>query len=433
MKQKKQFKILTKLVAVILCLCLMFTGCITGAAFFVRPATSDLEKRKLTEFPKFTMATFLNGQYFSDISIWYSDTYPMRDSLMNLSQEMKNVYGVRQKTMMVGTKKEADKIPTKKKKTKKVEPVPVPEDYSFDEDMQNQILSNLYVKNGAAYSMYYFVQDSADLYINAMNRFAKRLKGTSKVYSLLIPNNSIVLPDDELKKLGGSDMKQAINYYYKNYKNVTGIDDYSYIEKAKDQYLYFRTDHHWTALGAYQAYKAFCKEKGWKPEELDSFETNRFEPFLGTAYDQLRLPEMEANPDYVDAYIPHATNDMVYWDENGNETNYNVIADVSDWSEGSGYYCFIGGDNPLSVIKNPTKEKGKSVLLIKESFGNSFAPFLVDHYKTVYIADFRCLTMNIVDFCKENKIDDVIFENNISIIGSTQVASTYDQLSRAGE
>ncbi|MFR3429325.1 MAG: DHHW family protein [Holdemanella porci] len=65
--------------------------------------------------------------------------------------------------------------------------------------MQNQILSNLYVKNGAAYSMYYFVQDSADLYINAMNRFAKRLKGTSKVYSLLIPNNSIVLPDDELK------------------------------------------------------------------------------------------------------------------------------------------------------------------------------------------------------------------------------------------
>ena len=87
----------------------------------------------------------------------------------------------------------------------------------------------------------------------------------------------------------------------------------------------------------------------------------------------------------------------------------------------------------MSVIKNPTKEKGKSVLLIKESFGNSFAPFLVDHYKTVYIADFRCLTMNIVDFCKENKIDDVIFENNTSIIGSTQVASTYDQLSRAGE
>lgn len=112
MKQKKQFRILTKLISVILCLCLMFTGCITGAAFFSRPSTSVLEKRKLTEFPKFTMTTFLNGQYFSEISTWYSDTYPMRDSLMSVSQNMKNVYGIHQDTMVVGTKKEADAIPT---------------------------------------------------------------------------------------------------------------------------------------------------------------------------------------------------------------------------------------------------------------------------------------------------------------------------------
>ena len=64
MKQKKQFRILTKLISVILCLCLMFTGCIIGAVFFVRPSTSVLEKRKLTEFPKFTMTTFLNGQFY---------------------------------------------------------------------------------------------------------------------------------------------------------------------------------------------------------------------------------------------------------------------------------------------------------------------------------------------------------------------------------
>lgn len=433
MKQKKQFRILTKLISVILCLCLMFTGCIIGAVFFVRPSTSVLEKRKLTEFPKFTMTTFLNGQYFSEISTWYSDTYPMRDSLMSVSQNMKNVYGIHQDTMVVGTKKEADAIPTDEKASKEVKTVKVPDNYSFDEDMQNQILSSMYVKNGAAYSMYYFTQNSADIYIKALNHFAKRLKGTSNVYSLLVPNNAVVLSDEELKKLGGSDMKEAIDYYYNNYKNVTGIDAYSYIEKAKDQYLYFKTDHHWTALGAYQAYKAFCKEKGWKPEKLDSFEKKRFEPFLGTAYDQLRLPEMEANPDYVDAYIPHATNDMVYWDENGNKIDYNVIADVSDWSASSGYYCFIGGDKPLSIIQNPKKKKGKSVLLVKESYGNSFAPFLVDHYKTVYIADFRYTNINIVNYCKENKIDDVIFENNMSIIGSTEVASKFDQLARAGE
>ena len=87
----------------------------------------------------------------------------------------------------------------------------------------------------------------------------------------------------------------------------------------------------------------------------------------------------------------------------------------------------------MSIIQNPKKKKGKSVLLVKESYGNSFAPFLVDHYKTVYIADFRYTNINIVDYCKENKIDDVIFENNMSIIGSTEVASKFDQLARAGE
>lgn len=433
MKQKKKFIIMTRLCSVVLCLCLMITGCLMGASFFARPSTSLLEKRKLTQFPQFSVSAFLDGQFFSDISTWYSDTFPMRDTLIGVSQKMKNHYGIRQKTMVVGNKKKADKIPTKKKIKKEVKTVEVPKDYSFDEDMQNQILSNLYVKDGAAYSMYYFVQNSADVYIQAMNLFASRLKGTSKVYSLLVPNNSVVLSDEELQRLGGSDMKAAINYYYESYKNVIGIDAYSNIEKEKDQYLYFKTDHHWTALGAYQAYKAFCKEKGWTPEKLDSFETKRFEPFLGTAYDQLHLPEMENNPDYVDAYIPHDTNDMVYWDENGNEVKYNVIADVSDWGEGAGYYCFIGGDNPLSEIQNPKKKKGKSVLLIKESYGNSFAPFLVDHYKTVYIADFRYTNINIVDFCKKNKIDDVIFENNISIIGSTEVASRFDQLSRDGE
>lgn len=254
MKQKKIFTILTRLCSVVLCLCLMVTGCLTGAMIFARPTTSTLEKRKLTAFPKFSVSTFLDGKYFSEVSTWYSDTFPMRDTLVGVAQKMKNHYGIAQKTMVVGTTKQADQIPTKEKVNKKVKTVDVPKNYSFDQDMQNQILSNLYVKDGAAYSVYYFVKDSADIYIQSLNHFASKVKGTSKVYSLLVPNNSVVLPDKELKKLGGSDMKQAIDYYYKNYKNVTGIDAYSNIEKNKDKYLYFKTDHHWTSLGAYQAY-----------------------------------------------------------------------------------------------------------------------------------------------------------------------------------
>lgn len=78
--------------------------------------------------------------------------------------------------MVVGTSKQADQIPTKEKVNKKVKTVDVPKNYSFDQDMQNQILSNLYVKDGAAYSVYYFVKDSADIYIQSLNHLPLKSK-----------------------------------------------------------------------------------------------------------------------------------------------------------------------------------------------------------------------------------------------------------------
>lgn len=416
-----------RLAACALCAVLMLGGCLVGAAAFARPTTSDVEKRELTQFPTLTWDDFWDGTFFSNVALWYSDTFPNRDSLIAMSNSMKNSYGIQTGEKMVGGATVADDIPSETAASSSEEAqskvVEVPENYSFDADMQNQIMSGLYVKDGAAYSIYYFVQDAADVYIQALNKAAADLEGTTNVYSVLVPNSSSVLSDEEYQKLGGSDQRQAIDYYYNSYQGVTGIDVLSGIQENRDDYLYFRTDHHWTALGAYQAYKAFCEEKGWEAASLDSFETKRFEPFLGTLYNELNLTEMAENPDYVDAYIPNATNDMTYWDDDGSEIQWNIVYDVSDWSEGSGYYCFIGGDKPLSIINNPTKEEGDSVLVIKESFGNCFVPYLVDHYKTVYIADFRYTDINIVDFCKENNITDVIFENNVSIIGSESVAS----------
>lgn len=423
---KKRVSVKFRLVACTLCALLMLAGFLSGVAWFARPATSDVEKRELTQFPVLTWDDFWDGTFFSNVSLWYSDTFPNRDSLISLSNNMKNSYGINTGTKMVGGAQKADEIPTEtstEESTQENKVVEVPDNYSFDADMQNQIMGGLYVKDGAAYSIYYFVQDAVDVYIQAMNKCAESLEGITNVYSVLVPNSSSVLSDEEYKKLGGSNQRQAIDYYYNSYKNVTGIDVLSGIEANKDQYLYFRTDHHWTALGAYQAYKAFCDAKGWEPESLDSYQKMRFEPFLGTLYNELNLPEMAANPDYVDAYIPNATNDMTYWDTDGSEIQWNVIYDVSEWNQGAGYYCFIGGDKPMSEIHNPTKEEGDSVLVIKESFGNCFVPYLVDHYKTVYIADFRYTGINVVDFCKENNITDVIFENNISIIGSQEVAS----------
>jgi len=96
-----------------------------------------------------------------------------------------------------------------------VQTVDPPDSKAMDKAFQKQLQDNLYVKDGSAYSLYYFVQDSATEYIDAINNAAAQLSGQTNVYDILVPNNSgVLLSDDELDKLGGSDQKQAIEYYY---------------------------------------------------------------------------------------------------------------------------------------------------------------------------------------------------------------------------
>ena len=90
---------------------IMLLGGIVGIMFFFRPDTSEVEKRKLAEFPKPTLSSFLNGEYFYDLSLWYSDTYPMRDGLIAADQKIESLYGITPSTMMVGSRKISDDIP----------------------------------------------------------------------------------------------------------------------------------------------------------------------------------------------------------------------------------------------------------------------------------------------------------------------------------
>ena len=430
----------------------MLLGAFLGLLFFARPKTSEKEKRSLAKYPSFTMKTFLNGEYFSDVSTWYSDTYPFRDALVSADQKLKGLYGIESKTMMVGEEKQADEIPdindnteavtetttaatteaatgdteagaTTEATTEKVREVDPPDSKGMDEEIQNQIQQNLYVKGDAAYSVYYFGKENCTNYVAALNNVAAELKGQTTVYNILVPNNSgVMLSEDELSKLAGSDQEQAIDYYYSiESDDVKTVDTIKTLREHNDEYLYFRTDHHWTQLAAYYVYQNFCKVKGIEAHDLSYYDKKEFKNFLGTFYSTLGNSNMESNPDTVDAYVPKGTNDMTFWDTDGKEWNWNVIYDVDSWASSSKYMTFIGGDRPMEVIENPQIKDGSSCVVLKESYGNCFVPFLVDHYQTVYVLDYRYTTVNVLDFVKEKQADDLIIINNITIIGSTSV------------
>ena len=170
------------------------------------------------------------------------------------------------------------------------------------------------------------------------------------------------------------------------------------------------------------------RTKGITAIPRDKRKTDTFKGLLGSFYSTLQNSDMKNNPDTIYAYEPIGTNDMTYWNEDGSEQKWNVIMDVNGWDKGTMYSTFVGGDTPMAVIENPNVTDGSSCVVMKESYGNAFIPFLVDHYSKIYIIDYRYSQVNILDFVKSKKVNDFICINNISLIGDKDVAATISSL-----
>ncbi len=297
-------------------------------------------------------------------------------------------------------------------------------------------VGDVYVTGDTAFSLYYFALEGANEYISDVDMIQKKLDGIATVYDILAPSSvGIMLTDQAQEKLGVSSQKEAISYAFSNIeklnKKVKCINVCQNLVDHNSEYIYFRTDHHWTALGAYYAYEEFCKAKGIKPTPISEYETVEFPDFLGTLYaGSGQASALGEHPDTVVAYIPKATNDMKFIGHDGAEYDWNVIEDVTDWEAETKYNCFVGGDEPFGVIENPNKTDGSACVVVKESYGNAFIPFLVDNYQYTYIVDHRYFAIyekygnDFVKMVKEKNIQDVILLNTTVALCDTSLSST---------
>jgi len=408
-----------KLKIVLFCAVLIIMG-IIGLAFFARPTVSENEKRELTKFPEFTLESFLNGEYTSGISLWFADTYPLREPMIAANAALNQLYGIKDEQIVGGGV--ADDIPAG------------PSDIEFNptDDGGGQGIEGLYLNGNTAYQLYFFNQRNSNSYVSLINTFAEQVRGKATVYDMIVPLHcEIALSEQTIKKYNASGCGDAIEYMYENLSDDVHAVDVTPILKAhNDEYLYFRTDHHWTARGAYYAFVAFCQQKGIEPTPLESYQKLKYEGFLGTFYENKGLNHpvaMRNDPDYVEAFVPIGTNDANVFDSNGQKlAEYSVVYKKADkYSAGNKYLCFIGGDQPLTEIHNPNIKDGSSIVVIKESYGNAFVPFLVDSYEYVYVIDYRHWDGHLADFVTERGIDDVLFLN---VVSNTSTAERLNEL-----
>ena len=401
--------------------------CVIGI-FLPRPTESEIEKRKLTEFPALTWQSFWDGSWFSGIDTWYADTYPLREVLIAGNKAVQSLYGIRT-DVIVGGENQGEDIPNIDESNGELPTLPQDNpEQKTDEPLPDgnvsadgEMIGGIFVSDNVGYGLYYFVQKNADWYAAILNEMDKRLEGKAQLYSLIAPiNGGVLLSDARQRELNVSNQRESIRYIYNRMAaDIKTVEVFDALRAHVDEYIYFHTDHHWTALGAYYAYTQYAAAAGLTPHTLEQFEQVEYPNFLGTYYSVSGITSLAANPDTVIAYKPMGTNKMKMTMADGVTYDWFVVNDVTSYGSSMKYGTFAGGDQPYSVVENPNITDGSACLVIKDSYGNALIPYLVDHYQYLYWVDFRHYKGSIYDLVEEKNIKDVLVLQQIYNTGDS--------------
>lgn len=279
------------------------------------------------------------------------------------------------------------------------------------------------------YEIYNYVSSAAETYAKTINRAGSILGKSYHLYTMIAPTSvGITIPDNKANKVNSSDQQKSIQNIYKKIKKpVQKIELYDTMMQHRTEYIYFRTDHHWSSLGAYYAYHQFCTDTGRTPYELYQYRKKSFGNFIGTFYGDSNKNK-NLRRDTLEVYYPQSELTMKTRTDQGKMVSCKVIEDASGYGVGAKYSAFLGGDNAYSVITNKDVKDNSACIVVKESYGNALVPYLADHYHKVYVVDYRYWTGKLSELAKKNKVQDILFINNISMTRNLYLIGKLSQI-----
>lgn len=394
---------------------------------------SEIEKRELTPFPTFSTETLFEGKYTDSLDLYYADHFAHRDSWIDFAKNLKTYFGFRANDLMVYQTENPMFVNADSLKIDSLEfdTLKTPREIKKDPtgrppEMKNSIL----IYNGMAFQLFGRYNEAEKTFANTINLYKEKIGDSVRVFACLVPSPlDFYLPEDYKSK--SNHEKPSIEFIYSQLNaNVLSVDAYRYLEAHTDDFLYFKTDHHWTARGAYQAYRAFCAKAGYEAVPLNSFRRHVRKPFLGSLYYATLDPRLKTSGDSLEYFmLPIDVVGQRYPDRNLKKITPTDVVSKRLGQAGS-YLAFIGGDYPLTRIISGNRN-GKKILMIKDSYGNAMAPFLALHYQEVYVIDYRSFDSNIIDFLKKNNVNDLLFLHNVAIANAKYTASREASLTRA--
>jgi hypothetical protein len=265
-----------------------------------------------------------------------------------------------------------------------------------------------------------------------MTEIADKLEGKANFYCIMAPFSvSSMLTRADREKYGFVIEEDVFAYMYGNMgENVNKVNVLENLQKHNNEYITFRSDPHWTALGAYYAYEEWCKYAGKEPVPLSEYKEYAWENFLGTFYYTAAKPKtITKNPDTVYAYEPPGDVHLYLDFTNGDKLGVEVplLVDRSNLS-GDQYITFLSTDQAKATFINNSIEDDSGVLVLKTSFGNPFVYYLTQHYHYVYVVDMRYYNYSVTKVMEKHRIDDVIVIHATDLCYSENGMNTVSRL-----
>ncbi|MGN0452491.1 MAG: DHHW family protein [Ruminococcus sp.] len=292
--------------------------------------------------------------------------------------------------------------------------------------------STLYIWNNRGFNLFHSGDKAAKYYAKAVNTLSESLDKDITVYNMVVPNQTEYGLPQRIIDSGIETDSQADNIkcIYENLgKRVVPVNCYNELSSHANEYIYYRTDHHWTSLGAYYAYLAFCDTASLTPLDIAKLDKNEIDGFTGSFYGITSSSELYANADTVTYYtLPGDT--YAYMKERMSSDTIKVGVYYPASTGGSlTYGVFCWGDTAQFVIHSDAGT-GRKIAVVKDSYGNAFAPYLTANYDEIHLLDLRYWSSNLNDYLKENGIKEVLILNNTMSANNT---SQVDQMLSVAE
>ena len=240
-----------------------------------------------------------------------------------------------------------------------------------------------------------------------------------KLSFLLVPTSGLVMQEKLPKNARLFDQAKYIDQVQKAMKDYNFVDVRDTLMDHNDEYIYYKTDHHWTSAGACLAYDVWSERTGGEAETEDGLVKNVVsDKFRGSLYSKI----LDADSAYDEIWTYGLQKDDAFGSTDCTVTidekqQLDSIYDDEMLQKKDKYAYFLSGNYGQVHIQNQkaaSKAKGKNILIIKDSFANSFVPFVTQDYENIYMVDLRYYNGDMKSYLQEHNITDVLVLYNIS-------------------